>query len=345
MVYTLGEIAERIGADIKGDKDIKIYGVGDAAIQRNFQEGYIYYVESRKVLRENPEVKSSSAVLTTSSLKDHFSNALYTDKEIRLLFIELLRLFEKEVPYPKGISSLAYIHPTVKLGNNVTIMAHASIMEGVEIEDDVVIYPGVVIEPYAKIGKGTILKPNVVIGAYCIIGKHVIIHANSVIGADGFGYYDDKSGERHKIPQIGNVIIGDYVELGAGVTIDRATIDSTRVGDHTKIDDQVHIGHNCQFGRYIYVAGNAGISGSVIAEDYVIIAGQAGIADHVHLKEGTIIYALTGVPPGNYGPKKAYFGIPAREAREAQKITSSMRYLPDLLKRVKEIEKKLEEKK
>ena len=217
--------------------------------------------------------------------------------------------------------------------------AGATVMEGAAIGARCVIYPGVVVEPFAKIGDGTILHSNVVIGYHCVVGKESIIHAATVLGSDGFGFYD-QPGQRHKIPQIGIVAIGDHVELGSGVTIDRATIEVTSVGDQTKIDNQVHIGHNCRIGRWCYIAGNTGLAGSVVVEDGVMISGMVSVRDHVTLARGSIIMGMSGVAQDTE-PKTAYFGTPALPARQMHKMHSALERLPELLARVRELEAKM----
>jgi len=222
------------------------------------------------------------------------------------------------------------------------VMPGAVILDGAQIGADCVIHPNAVIEQNVIIGARTIIHPNVVIKYNCVLGTDCIIHSCTVIGADGFGFYD-KDGVRYKIPQIGNVVIGNFVETGASVTIDRAAIESTLIGDYTKFDDQVHIGHNCQVGKYVYIAGNTVLAGSVILEDNVIMGGQSALPSRIRIAKGTIIMGFTGVNQDTE-PGGIYFGIPARPVREMHKINGSLEYLPELLKRVRAIEEKLEEK-
>ena len=191
----------------------------------------------------------------------------------------------------------------------------------------------------AEIGDGTVLYPNAVVGHHCVIGPRCIVHGGSVIGADGFGFYDDLGG-RHKIPQIGNVVIDDDVEIGANCTVDRATIESTTIGAQTKIDDQVHIAHNCQIGRFVYIAGNTALAGSVVVEDGVMISGAVAIRDHVRLAEGTMVGAMSGVASHTLA-KQAYLGIPARPAHEMRRMLAALTMLPKLIARVRELEAKL----
>ncbi|MDH5716380.1 MAG: UDP-3-O-(3-hydroxymyristoyl)glucosamine N-acyltransferase [Spirochaetia bacterium] len=338
---TLSELAQKLNLEYIGNEKTEILGIKD--IERlmpnsNLQNNYIYVVESENLLKKHPQIKNASAVLCPRKIAENFSNALISESEnLRLKFIELLSLFEKKVSGTISPKNAASIDNTAQIDDTAVIMPGAVIMQSVKIGKNSIIYPNAVIEPYAQIGDNSEIHSCVVISRYCVIGNNTKIFAGAVIGADGFGYYDHTDGSRHKIPQIGNVIIGDFVEIGANSTIDRATIESTTVGNHTKIDNLVQIGHNCQIGNYVYIAGSAGLSGSIKVEDGVIIAGKAGIADHVTLGKKSVILALTGVP-SDTKEGTVYFGIPARPVREAHKINSALASLPELIKRVKTLE-------
>jgi UDP-3-O-[3-hydroxymyristoyl] glucosamine N-acyltransferase len=342
----LSAIAARLGGHLKGNGDIEIKGVRDLELigkpgcDSAPLPGYIYYVESRKVFNQHPESVQAEAVLTTRTLSGHFANAVVVDEpDARVAFIQLLGLFEQipsPVPAERGA---AYIAPDARVDASAIIMHGAVILSGAEIGAHAVIHPNAVIEQNVKIGAHTVIHPNVVVKYNCIIGSHCIIHSSTVIGADGFGFYD-KDGVRYKIPQIGNVIVGDHVEMGASVTVDRATIESTVIGDYTKFDDQVHIGHNCQVGKYVYIAGNTVLAGSVTLEDNVTLGGQTAISGKVLVRKGTLVMGMSALASDSE-PGGMYFGIPARSAREMHKINAALVYLPELLKRVAALEEKL----
>lgn len=342
----LAELAAKIGGSVKGNGDLEIKGVRDLELIRVIDSaampvrGYIYYVESKKNFNEHPESKECDAVLTTQQLADHYSNAIVVDSAApRIAFIALLKLFES-VPAPVAAApGAAYIAPTAKVDSTAVIMHGAVILDGATIGARSVIHPNAVIEQNVKIGSDTVIHPNVVIKFNCVIGDHCIIHSATVIGADGFGFYD-KDGVRYKVPQIGNVIVGNHVEMGSSVSVDRATIESTTIGDYTKFDDQVHVGHNCQVGRYVYIAGNTVLAGSVIVEDNVTMGGQSAIAGKVVLRKGSLVMGMSATQ-SDTEPGQMYFGIPARPAREMHKINGSLVYVPELLKRVAALEEKL----
>ena len=339
----LGALALRLGLTAKGPPDHVIRGVRDIerlATNAGFEDGWVYFIESAAVLNRHPNCGSGGVVLSTPELANHFSRALIVSAcNARLAFIDLLKLFEQTPVFSAGVAPGAVVREGAHVDPTAAILPGAVVMEGAFVGPRCVVYPGAVIEPHARVGDDTVLHPGVVLGHHCSIGKRGIIHGGSVIGADGFGFFDAPGG-RHKIPQIGSVEIGDDVEIGANCTIDRATIELTRIGEQTKLDDQVHIGHNCQIGRFVYVAGHTGVAGSVVIEDGVMISGMVCITDHVRLARGSIIMGASGVVRDT-DPGEAYFGTPARPARQMHRINVALGRLPELLARVRELESKL----
>lgn len=333
----LKELAEQIGFPFFGDGEVEVSGVRDLAFPTPISPNHIYYVGSKKAIQKNPKSSDIKIALTIEKLKPEFPGGiLVTETDAKLALARILKNFEKEPNWGEGISDKASVSDSAKIGQNVRIMDFAVVMEQVELGENVVIHPNVVLEPGAKIGKNTVIRSNTVIGYNCVVGENCIIHSNTTIGADGFGFIDHK-GERHKIPQIGNVIIGNHVEIGAGCTIDRAAIEYTSIGNHTKLDDQVHVGHNCRLGEKVFMAGTAGLAGGVVLEDYVMVGGQAAIAEHLTIGKGGIVMGLTGVTK-DVEEKNMVFGTPARPATEMLRISSVLAELPELIKRVKKLE-------
>jgi UDP-3-O-[3-hydroxymyristoyl] glucosamine N-acyltransferase len=226
-------------------------------------------------------------------------------------------------PMPIGISPLASIAATATLGANVAIGPFSTIANGVVLGDGVVIFQNVSIEAGSTIGDGTIVYPQVSIYDRSIIGRRCIIHSGVVIGADGYGFATE-GGRHHKIPQIGIVRIGDDVEIGAGSTIDRAALGETTIGDGTKIDDQVMIGHNVKVGRHCLLVAQVGIAGSTELGDYVVVAGQSGFGGHLAIGNGVQVAAksavLDDVPDGT-----KVMGIPAVPFREFARREAMLR--------------------
>jgi UDP-3-O-[3-hydroxymyristoyl] glucosamine N-acyltransferase len=336
----LSDIAARLGCAVHGDGDTDIARLGDIerlTPEQELQDGVIYYVETPAILKKHPKAVEKGAVLTTKELAPKFRQALAVDGDARLTFVKLLKLFDKLPSFAPGIRPGAHVDPKAKVPASVAVLPGAVIMEDAVIGERCVIYPNAVIEPRAVIGEDSVIHSGVVVGYDCVVGKRNIIHGATVLGSDGFGFFDRPGGARHKVPQTGNVVLGDDVELGSGCTIDRGAIESTTIGLQTKLDNQVHIGHNCRIGRYCYIAGHSGFAGSVLTGDGVFISGNCAIKDHTVLAPGTIVMGMTGIT-GDTEPQVAYFGTPGRPAREMHKINAAAAELPALLKRVRELE-------
>lgn len=340
---TLSDIAARLGLAFQGDGSYQVKGLRDIERldpEQELEAGYLYYVETAAILKKHPKAVSSGAVLAAKELAPQFQNALVAGDDARLSFVKLLKLFDKLPAFAPGIRPGAHVDPKAKVPASVAVLPGAVIMEGAVIGERCVIYPNAVIEPRAVIGEDSVIHSGVVVGYDCVVGKRNIIHGATVLGSDGFGFFDRPGGERHKLPQTGNVVLGDDVELGSGCTIDRGAIESTVIGLQTKLDNQVHIGHNCRIGRYCYIAGHSGFAGSVLTGDGVFISGNCAIKDHTVLAPGTIVMGMTGIT-GDTEAKTAYFGTPGRPAREMHKINAAAAELPALLKRVRELEARL----
>lgn len=334
---TLQELSQKLGMKCAGKADKEISGIKDLESPGEASPDHIYFVESKKRLKKYSEkIAGVKVALTVPELAPNFEYAIIVDppEMARLKFIELLGIFEKKSQPEKGISPRASIHPTAKIGKDVSIMENVVVMKDCVIGDGCVLYPNVVVEERARVGAQSVLMAGVVIGYNCSLGTNALIHANTVIGADGFGFYD-KGGVRHKIPQIGNVIIGNHVEMGACCTVDRATIESTLVGDYTKFDDHVHIGHNCRVGNYVFIAGATVLAGSVVLEDRVIIGGQSAIAEHLRMRKGSVLLGMSALTADSQ-EGTIYFGIPALPAIVMHRIHALFPKLPELFRRLKE---------
>lgn len=317
------------------------------------------YPANRIIFYEKPPVKKkigieSSAFLLPDSFSSEASaqgiSALLAPQDsMREAFARLLNFFKPPIvtdflPSDNPKYALARVDARAEIAEDAVILPGAVVMAYARIASGCVIHANAVISNHVVIKQNTIVYPNATIYHYCQIGEHNIIHSSAVIGADGFGFSDLPTGKRIKIPQIGNVILSDFVEVGASSTIDRATIGSTLVGAYTKIDNQVQIGHNCKVGKYVYIAGNVGIAGSVTIEDAVVLAGNVGVADHVKIAAKTIVLGMSGIPSDleNESGKKIYFGIPVRPVTEMHRINNALGKLPELLRRTKKIESRLD---
>jgi UDP-3-O-[3-hydroxymyristoyl] glucosamine N-acyltransferase len=329
----LSQIAEMVEGRLHGE-DVIIERLGN--LDSN-NENAIVYVENEKKLKEclngNP-----AALLVPRGIQPAAIPSVEVE-DPKMAFIVLLRIFSPSRER-RGIKD-AHIDAQASLGEQVVVMPGAVIMAGASLGDNCIVYPNCVIEEDVIVGRNTILYSGVVVRERCIIGSDCILHAGTVVGADGYGFYE-KDGDIIKIPQIGNVVIGDRVEIGANCCIDRATVDSTRIGSDTKFDNMVHVAHNVRIGEKCYIVAQVGISGSVTVGNRVVIAGQVGIADHVSIADGTVIMGQSGITSDVRKPD-ILFGTPARPVKEHHRIQAALKYLPQLLKRVKKIERKLEE--
>ncbi|MCX8069158.1 MAG: UDP-3-O-(3-hydroxymyristoyl)glucosamine N-acyltransferase, partial [Thermodesulfovibrionales bacterium] len=288
------------------------------------------------ILSKKIDSCNASALLTPKKINS-FHAQIVTENH-KSAFAKLLKLFYTKGHTIKGISKKAIISKRAKLSEGVSVGANATICEGAVIGKNAIIYQGVYIGKGVKIGDHSLIYPNVVIMDDCQIGNNVVIHSCSVIGADGFGYvYED--GIHKKIPQVGNVIIEDDVEIGANTTIDRATLGSTIIGKGSKIDNLVQIGHNVKIGKNVIIVAQTGIGGSTIIGDGVVIAGQSGISDHAEIESGSVICARSGVT-GKL-PKNIYLGMPAKPFKKSARAYEILHKLPEFKDKLDKIENEL----
>lgn len=317
MTRSLQEIARAIDARLKGDGSIEIAGV--AAVESATSVDLVF-VEDAKYLPA--ATKSAAAALiagefaTNTSLKPVLISA-----HPKLAFARAARYLRSgECGSPSnGIHSTASIHNLARLAENVVIEDHAVIAAAVEIAEGSRVGAGSVIGEGVKIGRDCEIYPRVCIYPGTTLGDRVIVHAGAVLGSDGFGYVRDAAtGRYEKFPQIGRLIIEDDVEIGANSTIDRGALDETRVGRGTKIDNLVHIGHNCRIGEDVVIAAQAGFSGSIVIENDVVLGGQVGIGEHARIEEGVMLGGQGGVLPNKIlrGKGVVFWGTPAQPVRQ-----------------------------
>lgn len=337
-MFTLREIAQKLQLPFQGS-DLKIEKILDYARidpKKGLKENAIYYYDSKASPKLTIKPKKS-ALLTSSLHKEHFPNAILCDESIKIKFIELLSLFDQGYPPPAPANTL--IDLSAQIAPDAMLYPGCVVMQGAKVGPGARIFSNAVIEPGAEVGKEGQVRAGAILGYRCKIGEGSILYENAVIGGYGFGYHDE-NGTRYKIPQIGNVVLGDFVEVGSSSTIDRGAIESTIVGDFTKIDSQVHLAHNCRVGQYVYIAGRCGIAGSVEIGDGAILAGAVGVADHIKIAPKTILLANTGVDIDTE-EGAVYFGSPAQKARTMHRINAALIQLPELVKRVKALEKEV----
>lgn len=258
-------------------------------------------------------------------------------------FTKILNLFLQKASDKTGIEQPAYVSMTAKLGRNIYIGAFSYVGENVVIGNNVKIFPGTILGDNAQVGDDTTVFAGVKINHHCTVGKNCIIQAGAVIGSDGFGFVPKMDGTFDKIPQTGNVVIEDNVEIGANTTIDRATMGSTIIRNGVKLDNLIQVGHNVEIGENTAIAAQTGISGSTKIGRNCLIAGQVGFVGHLKIADGTRIGAKSGVTKSVEAPFKTWQGIPMMDHKQSLKVHVIYRNLPDLEKRVFELEKKLKQ--
>lgn len=331
MSYTLGELARLVDGTLAGDAALPIAG---AAPLTTAAAGEITLVDAPERLKRLVGHPAAAVLLPRGLTTEKPSIAV---ADVHAAFARIVRHFRPARPVVRvGLSPRAIISPTARLAPNVDVHAGAVIGEEVEIGAGSTIYGGVHLMAGCKLGAGVTVFPNAVLYEDTIVGDRVILHAGAVLGAYGFGYRSGPNGHE-PTAQLGYVEIGDDVEIGAGTTIDRGTYGPTRIGAGTKIDDQVMIGHNCSIGRHNLLCGQVGIAGSTSTGDFVVVAGQAGLRDHIAVGHRATIMAAAGVmndiPDG-----ETWFGSPATPQREQKLRMISVAQLPELRRRVKELE-------
>ncbi len=285
--------------------------------------------------------KASIIIVNRSQeLKEAISATLIRVADAYSAFATLLRKYQEIMTQQlSGIQQPSYIDASAKLGDNVFVGAFVYIGEHAQIGYNVKLFPGVYIGNNVSISDNTILYPGVKVYNDCVIGKNVTIHAGAVIGGDGFGFAPQPDGTYKKIPQIGNVLIEDFVEVGANAAIDRATIGSTIIRKGAKLDNLIQIAHNVEIGLNTVIAAQAGVSGSTKIGSNVMVGGQAGIVGHIHIADGTKINAQSGVSKSIKIPNVAVTGSPAFDYTSALRSQALTRNLPEMEKRVAELEK------
>jgi UDP-3-O-[3-hydroxymyristoyl] glucosamine N-acyltransferase len=338
MEFTAQIIAEYLKGDIEGNPDEKVNNIsrieegkkGTLAFLANPKYEKYLYTSEASIILVNRDLKLEKAVNTTLIRVDDAYKA----------FAALLNLYTSSLPQKEGIDPNCSISESAKIGDNCYIGDYAFLGDNVKVGNNVKIYPQVYLGDNVQVGDNTILYPGVKVYKECIIGNNCIIHSSTVIGSDGFGFASS-DGEYQKIPQIGNVVIEDDVEIGSNVSVDRATIGSTIIRKGVKLDNLIQIAHNVEVGENTGMAAQAGISGSTKIGANCIIAGQVGVVGHLTIADKVILGAQAGVSNSIKDEGAIVLGSPAFDIREARKSMAIYRQLPKLYARINELEKEL----
>lgn len=295
-------------------------------------EQYLYSTESSIVIVAEDLVLQQPVKATLVRVENPYAG-----------FAKLLEIYESTIARPSGISDKAYIDPEAKVGEGCYVGPFAVIEKGAEVGDGSLIYPNAYVGKGVKIGKGCTLHPNAVVYHDCRLGKGVVLHSGAVIGADGFGFAPQEDGTFGKIPQIGNVVLEDNVEIGANTCVDRATMGSTVIGKGTKLDNQVQVGHNVVIGQNTVAAAQTGFAGSGKIGSNCMFGGQTGVAGHITVGDGVKTGAKSGI--SNDVPDGAVMmGVPLLPRMQHFRLQAHYLRLPEMERRLRELEKKLADK-
>ncbi len=342
MILTLTELAsfctsQGIPCKVDGDPSAQVSTV---ATLEDAREGQISFLSNPKYLGQLATTRASAVLVRSDVESPRPMNLIRTPDPYAAVTAAIVRLHGHRQPPQWGISPEAHVAPTARLGRNANIAPNVHIDEDVQIGDNATFYPGVYVGRGCRVGDNALLFPNVVLYENCILGDRVTIHAGSVIGEDGLGYAP-VDGKWVKIPQIGNVVVGDDVEIGANCTVDRATLGSTRIGAGTKFSNLIAIGHGTRIGEDCMFVAQVGVAGSVQVGRHVTVAGQAGIVGHITIGDNATVGARAGVT-NSVEPGVTVLGEPAVPINECKRQLAVVQRLPELKNAVKRMRRDLD---
>ena len=332
---SLSEVAELVGGKLCGDPDLEVAGVAGLT---EAGPADITFLADKKYLKQ---VAASQAAAVLAVSKGDIEKAVIEVANPYAAFADLLEVFYPKVPPAGTVDSQAVLGSDVSLGEAATLHPYAVLGAGVSVGQRTVIHPHTVVGDGCSIGDDCIIYPNVTMYPGVSLGDRVVVHSGTVLGSDGFGYAQLDDGSQKKIPQVGRMVVEDDVEIGANVTVDRATLGETIIARGTKIDNLVHIAHNTRVGSDSIIAAQAGLSGSCEVGEKVIIAGQVGIVDHVKVGDGAVIIAQSGIT-ADVEPGTIVSGSPGMPHATWRRVTVLVPKLPELAKTVRSLEKRLE---
>ena len=333
------ELAQIVGGSVVGEREKEILRIADLD---QADQDEVAYVESEKFLSSASDSKAGCLIVPLGRGAEFSDRTVIEVENPKLAFALIGAALhppvrrEAEIHSTAVVAQSADVALTAYIGPNVQIGENASVGAFTRIE------AGVVVGANVKIGADCVLHPNVVLYDNVSIGDRVILHAAVCIGADGFGYVRHNHGY-HKFPQIGTVVIEDDVELGAHTCVDRAALGRTRIGRGTKLDNMVHVGHNCDIGEHVVIAAQTGISGSVVIEDDAVIGGQVGFGDHTRVQKGAVIGSKAGVLPGKVVRPGVWWGIPVQPLDQYKRLNAHINRLPEMREQLKRLEQAIVE--
>ena len=337
LEFSAQQIAMMIQGQVEGDASVTVHNFGKI---EEATAGQISFLANPKYEAYLYTTAASIVIIGAQQhLKEKIKATLIRVPDAYAAFATLLTKYQElKAQQLEGIQTPSFIAPSAKIGTNHFIAAFAYINEGATLGDHVKIFPNVVIGENVKIGNHVTIHPGVVVYADCVIGNHVTIHSGSIIGSDGFGFAPKEDGSYQKVPQLGNVVIEDDVEIGANTTIDRATIGSTYIRKGVKLDNQIQIAHNVEIGSNSVIAAQTGVSGSTKIGKNVMAGGQVGFSGHIAIADGIKIAGRAGVTKSFTTANMTLTGYPAAEQKQSLRSQVYVKNLPELEKRVQELE-------
>ena len=340
MEFSAQQIAALLGGKVTGDANRKVWDVGSI---ESAHEGQLSFLCDAKYLPYLSQTAASVVLMTDSIPFDGITNATIIRVEnARAAMGQLLALVAKALnPAKQGIEQPSFIAEGVIVPEDAYVGAFAYIGKNVQLGKGVQIYPHTYVGDNVKIGDNTILYSGVKVYYNCVVGKDCILHAGVVVGSDGFGFEPDAHGVNQKLPQIGNVIIEDDVEIGANTTVDRAMMGSTIIRRNAKIDNLVQVAHNVEVGESTFLCAQVGIAGSSKVGKHCILAGQVGVAGHLEIADNCVFGAQSGIP-SNVRKSGMYQGSPVIDAMNWRRSVVGFKQLPEMMKRLQALEKKSE---
>lgn len=321
---TVRQIADAVGARLVGDDDVQVSGV--ASIE-SASASDLVFVDDEKHLDAALGSRAGAVIAGEFAASTKCDRPLLISDHAKLAFARAARALSDDEDSASGVCATAVVYPSAQLGARVRVADRAVIAERVRIGENTRVGAGCAIGADVRIGRDCAIYPNVTIYPGTTVGDRVIVHAGAVLGSDGFGYVRDrKTGAYEKFPQVGRLVIEDDVEIGANTTIDRGALDETRIRRGAKIDNLVHIGHNCQIGEDVVIAAQTGLSGSIVIENGVVLGGQVGIGEHARVCEGVMLGGQGGVLPNKVlrGKGVAFWGTPAQPLRQYLKQLATL---------------------
>jgi UDP-3-O-[3-hydroxymyristoyl] glucosamine N-acyltransferase len=337
MKFTAAQISTLINGRIEGDPDVAVTSFGKIEEAGGSQLSFLANPKYEDYL-----YTTGAAIVIINEgyeLRQPISATLIRVKDAYSAFAQLLSQYQQMMNSSmKGVQQPSFIASSATFGHDIFVGAFSYISEGVRVGNGTKIYPNTYIGENVQIGDNCVIHPGVKIYFGCVLGNNVVIHAGTVIGSDGFGFAPQADGSYKKVPQIGNVVIEDNVEIGANTTIDRATMGSTCIKAGAKLDNLIQIAHNVEVGNSTVIAAQAGVSGSTKIGNNVMIGGQAGLVGHIQIADGSKINAQSGVSKSLKTPYAAVTGSPAYDYTSALRSQALFRNLPDMEKRIKELE-------